>query len=128
MIKLTVNEVLNIVPALQELAGKNFPGATTFKIARLIRETDKEVKTFEEERMKIVNKYGEKKENGEVNVKDDGTVKIMEDKIEKCNQELVELLNTEVEINAGKLKEEIFDTVELTPSLALSIEPIIDFE
>lgn len=126
MIKMTLNELMNATPALKELSGKSFTGATTFKIARLIREVDKEIKTFEEERMKIVNKYGEKDENGELASQEDGTVKIIEDKINECNQELVDLLNAEVEINAEKLKEEVFEKIELTPVLAIAIEGLVE--
>lgn len=126
MIKMTLNELMNAAPALKELSEKNFMGATTFKIARLIREVDKEIKTFEEERMKIVNKYGEKDENGELASQEDGTVKIIEDKINECNQELVDLLNAEVEINAEKLKEEVFEKIELTPALVIAIEGLVE--
>lgn len=126
MIKMTLNELMNAAPALRELSEKSFTGATTFKIARLIREVDKEIKTFEEERMKIVNKYGEKDENGELATQEDGTVKIIEDKINECNQELVDLLNAEVEINAEKLKEEVFEKIELTPALVIAIEGLVE--
>ena len=50
MITLTLNDIFNAVPALREISSKEFPGSTTFKIARLIRELDKEIQLFEEER------------------------------------------------------------------------------
>lgn len=125
MIKLTLGEIINVVPALQLLAKKDFPGATTFKIARLMREIEKEAKMFEEERVKIAKMYGEKDENGELIAQEDGSVKIPPDKIADCNAELTDLLNTEVEVNANKLEEKVFDNIELSPSLALTIEPII---
>lgn len=125
MIKLTLNEVISVIPALQQLIKKDFPGATAFKIARLMREIEKEAKMFEEERIKIVKVYGEKDKSGELVIQEDGSVKIAPEKIADCNAELTDLLNTEVEVNANKLEENVFNDIELSPSLALTIEPII---
>ena len=128
MITLTLNDIFNAVPALREISTKEFPGSTTFKIARLIRELDKEIQLFEEERFNIANKYGEKDENGFLISQENGTVKISEDKIQDCNKELQALFETQVEINANKLPIEIFDGIEMTPVQAMNLEPVVDFE
>ena len=64
MIKTTINGILNVTPVLRELAVKPFKGAMTFKIARLIRELDKETALFEESRSKLADKYGVKNVKG----------------------------------------------------------------
>ena len=48
MITMTVNDLLNVIPVLRELLNKPFKGATAFKLARLMRELDKETTLFEE--------------------------------------------------------------------------------
>lgn len=128
MITMTLSEVLRAVPSLREISTKNFPGATTFKIARLIRELDKEIQLFEAERSKIAQKYGEKDENGNIIPQENGTVKITEGKIQECNDELNALFETELEINAEKLPVGIFDSIEMTPAQAMDLESIIDFD
>lgn len=128
MITLTLNDIFNAVPALREISTKEFSGSTTFKIARLIRELDKEIQLFEEERMKIANKYGEKDENGNLIPQENGTIKIPDDKVQECNEEFQALFNTQVEINANKLPIEIFDSIEMTPTQAMNLEAIVDFE
>lgn len=128
MITLTLNDIFNAVPALREISTKEFPGSTTFKIARLIRELDKEIQLFEEERMKIANKYGEKDENGNLIPQENGAIKIPDDKVQECNEEFQALFNTQVEINANKLPIEIFDSIEMTPTQAMNLEAIVDFE
>ena len=47
MITMTVNDLLNVIPILRELLNKPFKGSTAFKLARLMRELDKETKLFE---------------------------------------------------------------------------------
>lgn len=128
MITMSLSEIMGAVPSLQEISVKNFPGTTTFKIARLIRELDKEIQLFEKEREKIALKYGEKDENGNLITVENGAVKIPDEQIQKCNDELEALLNTKVEINANKLDEEIFNTIEMTPIQAINLEPIVNFK
>lgn len=128
MITMTLNDVLRAVPVLREISTKEFPGSVTFKIARLIRELDKEIQLFEEERNKIANKYGEKDENGNLIPQENGTVKIPDEQILDCNKELQSLLETVLEINATKLSFNIFNNIEMTPAQAIDLEAIIDFE
>lgn len=128
MITMTLNDIFNAVPALREISTKEFPGSVTFKIARLIRELDKEIQLFEEERSKIANKYGEKDENGNLVIQEGGNIKILDNKIQECNEELQALFNTQVEINANKLPVDIFDSIEMTPTQAMNLEAIVDFE
>ena len=125
MIKVTINEILNVIPILQELINKPFKGNITFKIARLIRELEKENFLFEESRLKLANKYGMKNQKGELNISE-GVIKLQEDKIEECNEELINLLLTEVEINAEPLPIEVFNDIEISPAQAVILEKFIN--
>lgn len=127
MIKTTINEILNVTPVLRELAVKPFKGAMTFKIARLIRELDKETTLFEESRTKLAEKYGVRNENGELDVSEEGTIKLQEDRINECNEELTNLLLTEVEINADVLPASAFDEIEISPVQAIALENFIEY-
>lgn len=127
MIKITINELLNVIPVLQELSHKTFKGSTTFKIARLVRELDKEMIVFEQARQKIAETYGKRKDDGSLEVLEDGTIKLQEDKIQECNNELVSLLNNEIEINAAKIPVNAFEDIELTPAQAVIIDSLIEY-
>ena len=127
MIKMTIMEILNVVPVLQEIAKKSFPGATSFKIARLIRELDKEIQLFDKQRNEIAQEFGEKDASGQLVLTEEGSVKIIESKIKECNEKLVSIFNTEIEINADKISYSIFEGINIAPAEALALEPIIDF-
>jgi hypothetical protein len=127
MIKIVMNDLLNAVPVLKELSGRNFVGAVTFKIARLIRELDKEIALFDEARENIVEKYAVRKEDGSIDINEMGIIKIIDGQTEACNQELGSLLNAEIEVNADKIPADAFDNIEFSPSQALVIEALIDF-
>lgn len=127
MIKTTINEILNATPVLRELAVKPFKGAMTFKIARLIRELDKETALFEESRSKLAEKYGVRNEDGELDISAEGNIKLQEDKINECNEELSNLLLTEVEINADALPVNAFDDIEIFPVQAIALDAFIEY-
>lgn len=128
MIKLTINQITNIFPTLSSLMNQNFSGATAFKIARMARELGKEVDTFDKERMKLIEKYSERDDNGQIKTDESGNVKVMQSAVQDCNNEFNDLLNQEVQINAELLPSSILDTLQdVTPTQMLSIEPIINF-
>ena len=103
MIKVKLKDVVDAIPMLRELSIVPFPIATAFKISRIMRELDSEIKTFDMARARIVDKYGVKDANNNFELDATGSIKIARDKIEECNQEIANLLNCEIEINTEKI-------------------------
>jgi hypothetical protein len=128
MIILTLREIFNAVPFLREISNKEFPSSTAFKIARLIRELDKEIELFEIERTKIIYKNCEKDHNGNPVLLENGNIKLLEHKIEDATTELNTLFKNQVEINAEKIPILAFNSIELTPEQAINLEAIVNFE
>lgn len=127
MITMTVNDLMNVVPVLREMAEKPFKGAITFKLARLMREIDKEMTLFEESRQKLAEKYALRDDNGQIVLTEDGNIRLQEDKVQECNEEMISLLTTEVEINADKISASAFDEIEIAPNQAIAIDILIDY-
>ena len=125
MITITVNDLLNAIPVLRELINKPFKGATAFKLARLMRELDKETTLFEESRQKLAEKFGERNKDGNLVLDKNGNVQLKPEKLEECNDEMINLLNTTLEINAEKIPISAFDDIEITPTQAIIIGSII---
>lgn len=126
MINVTLNDILNSSETFREISTKSVPVKTAFRIARLIRELDKENVTFDESRRKIIEKYAERDENGGMKQTDEGNVILQQDKINECNNEMLDLLNTEIEINVDKLHVDDLGDIELTPAQTLSLEAFIE--
>lgn len=127
MITMTVNDLLNVIPVLRELSNKPFKGATTFKIARLMREIDKESTLFEESRQKLAEKFGARDEDNQLVILEDGSIKLQEDRITECNEEMMNLLATEIEINADKIPASAFDDIEITPTQVMAVDVLIEY-
>lgn len=127
MITITVKDLLNIIPILRTLADKPFKGAVAFNLARLMREIDQEVASFEAARVKLVEKYGKRDEINNFIFDSAGNVLLKEDKVEECNEEMLELLNTSIKINVNKIPAEAFLDIEITPSQIIVLDTLIDY-
>lgn len=129
MISITVNEMINIYGTLNELMSKNFSGKNAFNIARLARELNKELETFDQARKQVVDKYTLRDPDGNPVMDEQGNIKVIPDKVEECNQDFSTLLNSQLELNAPKLDESILTEIgDITPAQAMALEPIIDFK
>lgn len=123
---LTLNDILNISPILHKLSQQTFTGKMVFQIARLIKMVDEELNTLESARQKIVEKYGVRDENGNLNVNENGQVHISPENYDSCNQEFYDLLSTEVNIDASPISLSCFDNIELTPNEAILLGKIVE--
>ncbi len=128
MINVKISELLNSTETLQKLSQKDFKAKLAWSIARLLKAAEAEIQSFNDTRMNLIRKYGEKDENGELITDEKGNCKIEQNAIESFSNELNELLNTEVEINANKIKVDQLEEVDFTPSEIVILEPFIEFE
>lgn len=126
MITVKIADLLNSTDVLQKLAQKDFKAKLAWSIARLLRTAEEEIKNFNETRMNLITKYGEKDDNGELITDDNGNCKIVPESIVNFSNELEDLLQTEVEINANKIDIEQLENLDFTPSEISVLEPFID--
>ena len=128
MIKVILADVVNATETFNKIMGQTFKGSLAFKIARLARELNKEMETFNEERRKLIMKYGKKDENGEYITDENGNIRFDSDDLMKVNEEFTALLQNEIEINAEKIPIGDIDNFEITPQEMLNVEKFFDFE
>ena len=125
MINVTMMDIVNSVPVFEQVVGQEINGRLAFKVARLVRELDKELKLFHEERTKLIQHYAEKDEHGEIKVDENSNAMIPDDSIMECNQKIQELLDTTIEVNADKIPMELLDMLSISPQQALYIESFL---
>ena len=99
MIKVTLNDIITNNNLFREIHSKPMPARTAFKVARLIRELDKENEMFDKQRIDIVTRYAKRDENGDM-IEENNQVLIDDDKMQQFQDEFNALLDTEVEVNA----------------------------
>lgn len=76
----------------------------SYAVAKNISKIEKELEVYNKEKSKLINKYGEKDEEGKLKKNEDETVKIID--TESWDKDIKELLEFENEIDIHKINEE----------------------
>ncbi len=104
--KVKLVDIYNSVPVMNKILETPLPASISFQLSKLLKSLNEEMKSIEEQRIKLVEKYGTKGENQEVIVSDEQKQKFM--------QEFSDLLNTEVEVTWQPLSASKFDALQLS--------------
>jgi hypothetical protein len=103
--------IKNAESALRKLVNAELPIKIAFQISSVVDEIDVHLQKFEEFRIGLVQKYGEKTENG-IEVKEN---------IEVFNKEITDLMNAEVAVNVQPIDMDTFLSID---SVNLSVAEI----
>lgn len=124
--KLTNNQLLSSTKTLSILSQKDLPIKISFSIARNIKKIEDELKVYNAEREKLLNKYGEKDEKDKLIVDDKNQIKFKKGKLDEFNKDFLELLTIENEIDIIKFAIDKIEDVNISPSSIMSIEYMIE--
>lgn len=128
MITLKLEDLVNSTEALQKLSNTSLKARPAFTVSKMLKEAEKELANFNEVRMNLINKYGEKDEEGKLITDENDNCKITAEHINDFSNELKELVATTIEINANKLTLEDLGNADFTPSEIAALEPFVDIE
>lgn len=128
MITLKLEDLVNSTEALQKLSNTSLKARPAFTVSKMLKEAEKELANFNEVRMNLINKYGEKDEEGKLITDANDNCKITAEHINDFSNELQELVATTIEINANKLTLEDLGNADFTPSEIAALEPFVDIE
>lgn len=99
--KLTLNNerIVNTIDVLGELNNAKLPVKAAYAITKNINKINTELKAYNEEKVKLIDKYAEKDEKGKLKINEIGNVMLKEEHIEDWNRDIAELLSIENEID-----------------------------
>lgn len=119
--KLSNERLVNSVGVLSKLTNLELPIKLSYAFSKNITKIDAELKAYNMEREKLLNKYGEKDEEGKLKLSEKGEVNILD--IENFNKEIAELLQCESEIDIHLIDLEKIDTeIKITPGELMIID------
>lgn len=93
---LTYADLSGICPIIEKIMDKNLPISIGHKIQRNFKKLNEAFQEFEQSRSKLMEKYGEKDDDGNLVVDKNQRVKIVD--VQAFEKEFSDLLATEVEI------------------------------
>ena len=128
MIKIKVQDLVNSTTILQKLSNMSLKARLAWQIARLLKAADEEIQAFNDTRMKVIKKYGEKDENDQLITDDKGNCKIPPENMNKFTDELNELLSEKVSINADPIDFKEIEDIEFTPAEMTQLTPFVNMD
>ena len=115
--KFTYEKINNIKPALTKLSKLDLRAVEAVKLARLLGKVESELKPLEETQRNMWVKYGEEVESG--------SYKIKPENYAAFSKEYQELLNSEIDIDTGKI--EIKSDIQIDAASVLALSDVVEF-
>lgn len=115
--KFTYEKINNIKPALTKLSKLDLRAVEAVKLARLLGKVESELKPLEETQRNMWIKYGEEVESG--------SYKIKPENYAAFSKEYQELLNSEIDIDTGKI--EIKSDIQIDAASVLALSDVVEF-
>lgn len=130
IVKLTNRRIVTDANFLGTLNNKQLPIKVSYAISKNISKIENELKIYNSEKQKFIDKYCEKDEKEEVIVDKNNQLKIREEHLEKWNKDIHELLDIEIEIDIHKFKLDdlMHGNYEMSPAEMTLIDYMIDIE
>lgn len=98
-LNLSNERIVNTINVLGELNNAKLPVKVAYAITKNINKINTELKAYNEEKAKLIDKYGEKDKEGKLKTDEYGNVTLKEDYIQDWNKDIAELLSIENEID-----------------------------
>jgi len=125
MISITLDQIVKSVDILKTLSKQDLNARLAYKICKIILAVDEEYNAFQDTRMKVITKYGEKNEDGTIK-NDNGQVMILPENVEDAQRELKELLETQVNLNVNALTIDELENCTISPADMINLMPFIE--
>lgn len=122
--KLSNEKILADIAKLMEISKKVLPIKASYAIAKNMKKIEDELEIYYKEREKLIDKYAEKDENGNVKIDETGFI-VFRDK-ESWDREIKELLAIENDIKIHKFPIDVLEGYNMSPAELMLIEYMIE--
>lgn len=122
--KLSNEKILADIVKLREISKKVLPIKASYAIAKNMKKIEDELEIYYKERDKLIDKYAEKDENGNVKIDETGFI-VIRDK-ESWDREIKELLAIENDIKIHKFPIDVLEGYNMSPVELMLIEYMIE--
>lgn len=123
----TISDIISANAIFTKILSSEFTAKQSYVIAKLLKNINEEMESFNNAREELIIKYAEKDENGEVIITE-GNAKIETEHLADFQNELNDLLYLEIELKGNKIPFEWLEKLTLTPQEILILEPFLDME
>lgn len=122
--KLSNERILSDIKALGEISQKQLPIKVSYAIAKNISKIEAELKIYNKEREKLIDKYAVMDDKGKLVLDKNGQIKFKD--AEAWNKDIRELLSIENEINIHTFPIGALEGYNMSPAELKAIDYMID--
>lgn len=124
--KLSNRKILNDSTKLSEIAQKQLPVKASYAIAKNIAKLEAELKTYNTEREKLIEKYSVKDEKGKTIIGENDQISINPEHLAEWSKDLQELIAIENEVDIHKFSVEALSGYNMSASELMLIDYMIE--
>ncbi|WP_291649946.1 hypothetical protein [Clostridium sp.] len=119
--KISNEKLVNSIGILSKLTQMELPIKLSYALSKNITKIDRELAVYNKERQKLIEKYGEKDEEGKLKTKEDGTINITD--IDNFNSDLKEILEIETEVDIHVIDlDKVNADINITPGELIIVD------
>lgn len=126
--KVVLKEILEGQEVLQKLSQQPLPGRAAFQIGRLLKKLEEILNSYNDVRLKLVEKYAKRKEDGEFDLNEKNEYQFTAENMQAYVNELNTMIADEVEVEANPINFKDIEKLEFTAAEATYLEPFISLE
>ena len=126
MIKVTVQQIIESQEAMRNLLDKQLKGRTAFQVARLIKKLENEISSYNDTRVKLIERYAMKNDDGSFVINDKNEYQFTQENMNGFVQEMNKILAENIEIDVNPIKLEELDNINFTVMEMTMLEPFIE--
>lgn len=126
--KVTIREILEGQDTLQKLSHQPLPGRAAFQIGRLLKKLEEVLASYNEVRVKLIEEYAKKNEDGTFEVNDNNEYQFTAENMQAYVSEINSIIADEVEVEARPINFKDIENLEFTAAEMTFLEPFLMFE
>ena len=123
---ITLQNILESQETMQQLSTKALRGRTAYQVARLIKKLETELTTYNDTRLKLIERYAKKKDDGSYELNNNNEYQFTPENMQIYVGEINNLLQEQIEIDANPLSLNDLEDLEFTPAEMVALEPFIE--
>lgn len=123
--KLSNRRLVEDARKLGDVSQKQLPVKVSYSIAKNISKIESELKIYNKQKDKLIEKYAEKDDKGEF-IAENGGIKLKEGTKKDWDKDLKELLDIENEIEIRKFKFDEIANIQISPAELQAIDYMIE--
>lgn len=125
-VKVSNERLVKDAQKLGEISQKQFPVKVSYAISKNIAHIESELKIYNKERQKLVDKYAEKDESGQIKANESGQIIFKEGCKEQWDKDIKELLAIENEFEMHTFKFDLLNGYNMSASEFQAIDYMIE--